>query len=153
MRLFTRCLLLLSFVGAPAHSFETVLPDFAGDQAAFGFMRTRIIAAMQQGPNFDGHYTVITVGCGTQCAIGFVADNKTGKIYDFPYGGEEHSQMHLEYGLDTDSILVAFKTHEAGQSQCVAKELRFNDGEFTEERFEISTKNSFICPLASELFE
>ncbi len=154
MRFLTTCLLVLSFAGTSVQSFETVLPDFSGEQAEFGFLRTRITEAMLQGPNFAGHYTVITVGCGTQCTIGFVADNKTGEVYDFPFGGEEHSQMHLEYGMETDNILVSFKTYstnETGDSQCVAKQLRFDDGEFTEERSKSTAEDSFMCLTASEL--
>jgi len=154
MRIITQYLLLLCTIGMPVQAFETILPDFSNDQAEFGFLRTRITEAMLQGPNFAGHYTVIKVGCGTQCTIVFVADNKTGEVYDFPYGGEEHSQMHLEYGLDTDSILVSFKTYstdEAGDNQCVAKQLRFDDGEFIEERSKSTAEDSFLCSTASEL--
>lgn len=153
MRFFTLCLMFLGFAGSPAQSFETVLPDFSGDQAKFSFLRTRITEAMLQGPDFAGHYTVITVGCGTQCTIGFVADNNTGEVIDFPYGGEEHSQMHLEYGLDTDSILVSFKaypTDEGSESHCVAKQLRFIDGKFNAERSKSTAESDFTCSIASK---
>lgn len=149
------CLAALTTISTPAYSFDTVLPDFAGDQAAFGFMQTRITNAMRAGPNFAGHHTLLTVGCGTQCAIGYVANNKTGAIIDFPYGGEENSQMQLKYSLDANIVLVSFRsssTEEGGADFCVAKHLQFQDGAFIEERSKQRTTTEFFCPSASALF-
>lgn len=149
------CLAVLATIGAPAYSFDTVLPDFSGGQADFGFMQTRITNAMLEGPNFAGHYTLLTVGCGTQCAIGYVADNKTGAVYDFPYGGEENSQMQLEYGLSSNQVLVSFKsvsTADGGDDLCVAKRLRFQEGRFVEEQSKQRITTDMFCPSAFALF-
>lgn len=154
------------FAGSPGHAFDTVSPNFSGDQAEFGFLRTRITDAMLDGPNFADHYTIVTVGCGTGCSIGIVGDNETGKLYHFPFGGEEHSQMQLEFNLDENRILVSFlynpyySTQEAeggsasvDEDFCVAKQLRFLDGDFVEERSHQISGETFTCPTASELFE
>lgn len=149
------CLAALVPFTSPAYSFETVLPDFVGDQAGFGFMRSRITKAMLAGPNFAEHHTLLTVGCGTECAIGFVANNKTGAVFDFPFGGEENSQMQLEYSLEANTVLVAFRnssTDDGGQDFCVAKRLRFQDGAFVEEQSKQRVKIDFFCPSASALF-
>ncbi len=148
------CLAALVPFTTPAYSFETVLPNFAGDQAAFGFMRSRITKAMLAGPNFAEHHTLLTVGCGTECAIGFVANNKTGAVFDFPFGGEENGQMQLEYSLEANTVLVAFRnssTDDGGQDFCVAKRLRFQDGAFVEEQSKQGVKIDFLCRSATVL--
>jgi hypothetical protein len=43
--------------------------------------RTRIRIGSAKGPNFAGHYTVILLGCGTQCASFLIVDAKTGRVY------------------------------------------------------------------------
>jgi|JI10StandDraft_1071094.scaffolds.fasta_scaffold734724_1 hypothetical protein len=48
--------------------------------------RTRIRDGIinDTGVNFAGHYSVITIGCGTGCAIMVIADVQTGKLYPPP---------------------------------------------------------------------
>jgi hypothetical protein len=43
--------------------------------------RTRIRRGAKDGPNFAGHYTVIMVGCGTECASFLIVDAETGRIF------------------------------------------------------------------------
>jgi len=147
----------LMFFAWVANSFETVFPDFKGSQAEFGMFKTRITDAMKKGPDFSGHYSLVIIGCGTGCAIVFVADNKTGKVFDFPFGGEKNSQMLLEYGLAADTVLVSYRDYsDTGTSAgdiCVAKRLRFLDGKFVEEQSKQSNDRDFICPVASEMLK
>jgi hypothetical protein len=42
--------------------------------------RTRIREAVRSGTNFAGHYTLVTIGCGTNCARHTIVDTKTGQI-------------------------------------------------------------------------
>jgi hypothetical protein len=44
--------------------------------------RTKLREGAHAGPNFAGHYTVVTYGCGTQCQDNWVIDAQTGKIID-----------------------------------------------------------------------
>jgi hypothetical protein len=44
--------------------------------------RTKLREGAKAGPNFAGHYTIVTYGCGTQCQDNWVIDAKTGKIID-----------------------------------------------------------------------
>ncbi|MBC8031983.1 MAG: hypothetical protein H7Z16_18010 [Pyrinomonadaceae bacterium] len=37
----------------------------------------------EEGVNFAGHYTLVSVGCGTGCSISGMVDSRTGKAY-FP---------------------------------------------------------------------
>ncbi len=42
--------------------------------------RTKLKEGAQAGPNFAGHYTIVSYGCGTQCQDNWLIDAKTGKI-------------------------------------------------------------------------
>jgi hypothetical protein len=41
---------------------------------------TRLRQGAAEGPNFAGHYTVVTWGCGTGCQIAAVVDARTGRL-------------------------------------------------------------------------
>jgi hypothetical protein len=43
--------------------------------------RTRIREGATKGPNFAGHYTVIMIGCGTECASFVIVDAATGMVF------------------------------------------------------------------------
>ena len=43
--------------------------------------RTRIRDGAKEGPNFAGHYTVIIIGCGTECASFVIVDAATGRVF------------------------------------------------------------------------
>ena len=77
------------------------LPDFDGRDEWAGNYRTRIINGLQSGPNFAGHYSLIEIGCGTDCRFAFVADAQTGQVWSFPLGGEENYQLQLLYTIDS----------------------------------------------------
>ncbi len=77
---------------------KPVLPKFTGDTAQF---RTRIRNGMKDGPNFAGHFSLIEIGCGGSCIFTFLIDARTGKVVDFPLGGEEFYQLQLKYRLDS----------------------------------------------------
>jgi hypothetical protein len=48
--------------------------------------RTMIRLGAAKGPNFAGHYTVVTWGCGAGCVALVLVDAITGRIYDMPFG-------------------------------------------------------------------
>lgn len=55
--------------------------------------RTRLREGARTGPNFAGHYTVVTWGCGTECQTLAILDAKTGRVYFAPFQlrlGEKH---------------------------------------------------------------
>ena len=43
--------------------------------------RTRIREGAKAGPNFAGHYTVIIIGCGTECASFVIVDAASGRVF------------------------------------------------------------------------
>lgn len=84
-------------------------PDFAGRDRNFRTYRTRIRNGVDRGVNFAGHYAFMVIGCGTECKFGFVVDLRSGEVFDFPYGGEEHYQMDLRFNEKSRLVKVRWK--------------------------------------------
>ncbi|OJW49161.1 MAG: hypothetical protein BGO67_11425 [Alphaproteobacteria bacterium 41-28] len=42
--------------------------------------KTKLKEGAKEGPNFAGHYTIVSFGCGTQCQDNWLIDAKTGQI-------------------------------------------------------------------------
>lgn len=98
------------------------LPDFIGRDRDYRTFRTRIKNGAEQGVNFAGHYSLIQVGCGGGCRIAFLVDLNTGQVADFPYGGEEHYQMHLHY-LPTSRLLKVRWKGDWDSDNCIRQNL------------------------------
>ncbi len=99
----------LSFDQFPAgtvYKGQAHLPDFSGRDRKFVDYRTRIREGLSKGPNFAGHYSVIQFGCGTECTFVYVADNQTGKIFQFPLGGDDNLDLDLSFELNS-RLLIA----------------------------------------------
>ncbi|TGQ17280.1 MULTISPECIES: hypothetical protein [unclassified Mesorhizobium] len=97
----------LSFETFPARVFQNgpvKLPQFDGRDRGAREYRTRISDAMKSGANFAGHYTIIEIGCGTGYLCVYFADTNSGKVWDFPLGGMEYSNLELKYSLDSRLI-------------------------------------------------
>lgn len=86
------------------------LPDFQGADRRFGTYRTRISNEMRTGPNFAWHYAIVEIGCGTSCRFVFIGDVATGRVYEFPYGGEEFYMLRC---IDQPHIWLRSGHHEA----------------------------------------
>lgn len=54
--------------------------DFSSDKDARLF-RTRLRKGLKDGPNFNGHYNVVMIGCGTSCQSYKVVDINNGKVF------------------------------------------------------------------------
>ncbi|HTK60303.1 MAG TPA: hypothetical protein VL283_03830 [Candidatus Baltobacteraceae bacterium] len=66
--------------------------DFSGNEPALEF-KTTIRQQAAKGPNFAGHYTVVSWGCGSACQQNAVIDAKTGVIVAYNLlttGGTEY---------------------------------------------------------------
>lgn len=63
--------------------------------------RTRLTEGAEAGPNFAGHYTVVSFGCGTQCQDNWVIDEKTGKIID-----RFESIIGVQYDLNSSLLII-----------------------------------------------
>ncbi|WP_282045942.1 peptidoglycan-binding protein [Roseibium album] len=84
-------------------------PQFNGRDNAFRDYRTRLRDGVNAGVNFAGHYSFVTIGCGTSCRFAFVVDLRSGEVFDFPYGGEEQYQMDLLFFRDSRLVKVRWK--------------------------------------------
>lgn len=63
--------------------------------------KTRLREGAKVGPNFAGHYTVVSFGCGTQCQDNWVIDEKTGKIID-----RFESTIGTQYELNSSLLII-----------------------------------------------
>lgn len=64
--------------------------------------RTRLTEGVQEGPNFAGHYTVVSWGCGTMCAQFVIIDAETGTIFN----PEQGFETGIEYRLDSRLLVL-----------------------------------------------
>lgn len=62
-----------------------VSPNFKGTTERYNKYRTAIKLAVNAGPNFAGHFTIVEIGCGTSCTIPFIVDLSNGEISEFPH--------------------------------------------------------------------
>lgn len=63
--------------------------------------RTVLTKKAKDGPNFAGHYTIVTMGCGEQCQDNWLIDARTGKIHD-----RFKSQLGIKYQLDSSMLVI-----------------------------------------------
>lgn len=108
-------------------------PDFRGRDKAYAYLRTRITDEMRTGPNFFGKYSIIQLGCGTGCSIVLTTDLETGRVYDFPYGGEDNSMLDLKYGIKSNSLVAKFvQVDLEGDEEaiCIVDEMYWNGNSF-----------------------
>ncbi|CAN5356268.1 hypothetical protein BH20GEM2_BH20GEM2_11830 [soil metagenome] len=63
--------------------------------------RTALSRGAAEGPNFAGHYTVVTWGCGTMCQQLRIVDARTGRVYEGPI-----SMLGVEYRLDSRLLVI-----------------------------------------------
>lgn len=82
------------------------MPDFNGRDRNFRMFRTRVTDAIKMGPNFAGHYAIVQMGCGTDCVFTLLADVATGKVYNFPLGGDAYMSLDLKYRLQSSLIIA-----------------------------------------------
>lgn len=93
------------FVGKPA------TPNLSTHKEAMRY-RTVLRNQSKAGPNFAGHYTIVTFGCGTSCAGIAVVDAQTGYVY-FPqnlhhvfWEGWWHKPYGPQFKLNSRLLIV-----------------------------------------------
>jgi hypothetical protein len=83
------------FRGKPA------APSFASDPDAWSF-RTRLREGAAKGPNFAGHYTIVSWTNGTDCQTTVIVDARNGAVF---FTGLE-SSLGADFRLDSRLIVV-----------------------------------------------
>jgi hypothetical protein len=74
--------------------------------------RTMLRRKAAQGPNFAGHYTVATRGCGSDCKGLAIVDARTGEIYYVPktlsiLRAPFQEEESIQFRLDSRLLIVA----------------------------------------------
>ena len=67
------------------------------------YYQTRILEGAKAGPNFAGHYTVVSWGCGMASFDFVVIDTITGKVYSSP---ERCITYSIAYDLPIEDVLM-----------------------------------------------
>lgn len=83
------------------HRGRIMMPDFRGRDRAYAMLRTRILDGAKAGPNFAGYLTLLKIGCGAACRVVLVVDVRTGRVLNFPLGGEDNLSLVLRYRPDS----------------------------------------------------
>ena len=59
----------------------------------------------QPGPNFAGHYVIITWGCGSPCLMAAIVDLRTGRVFPPPFHhGPGHSYFQVPWAFPMDPL-------------------------------------------------
>jgi len=112
------------YPAAKNFSGKPVATVIAGEQARY--YRTRIRLGAKDGPNFAGHYTVVTWGCGSGCLWFAVVDARTGRVYfnpkaanvsTVPSQDEDSLQFRIDSRLVVVSGVVFGLSHEQSESK------------------------------------
>jgi hypothetical protein len=74
--------------------------DFASNPEAKEF-ETKLNKQAKEGPNFAGHYTLVEIGCGTECKRYMIVDVISGKVFSL---GEAHRGVAVR--LDSKLLIV-----------------------------------------------
>lgn len=74
--------------------------------------RTMLTRGAAEGPNFAGHYTVVTWGCGTMCQEFMIVDARTGRVHD---GRTTALGVAYERGSD---LLVINPPERGAETRC-----------------------------------
>lgn len=117
----------------PAESFDgpNVGPEFTGDQKEFRDFRSTFASEAKLGPNFNGHYRVIFVGCGAHCTLNFILDEATGRILplvvDGDGGGEESLLRDFRY-YPGSSLLAVVAANANKANECIYSIYRWQGG-------------------------
>lgn len=86
--------------------------------------RTVIREGAREGPNFAGHYTIVTWGCGAGCVQFAIVDAKTGAVYSprFYVAARMHFDEEtqqpdepLQFRIDSKLLIVSGSPNEKNE--------------------------------------
>ncbi|MCJ8167078.1 hypothetical protein MKJ04_19705 [Pontibacter sp. E15-1] len=90
--------------------------------------RIVLTEALQEGVNFAGKYTIVSVECGANCQTHYVIDRQSGKVLDKlqGHGSASYSPNSRLFVLDAPDSTVNFSTCP----DCQPKAYTFREGHF-----------------------
>ncbi|HUX80130.1 MAG TPA: hypothetical protein VMW10_10370 [Alphaproteobacteria bacterium] len=112
--------------------------------------KSKLQEGAEKGPNFAGHYTVVSIGCGTQCQENWVIDAKTGKILDkFPsiVGTKQQVDSTLLIVNPADPELK--KAYEEHPEQPLLGEMNTTYEILKDGKFEVIHKDKWVNVIKS----
>lgn len=89
--------------------------------AAHADDRSRIEEAASDGVNFGGVAHLLQFGCGAECSVAMIVDLSTGRVDDFPNGGEDYSQLTLAFSPKSRLIRSTWKSTEGDVGYCMGQ--------------------------------
>lgn len=94
-----------SVVQSRKHNQPAIL-DLSSHQSAEMF-RTTLMQGVTKGPNFAGHYALVSWGCGNECQGTLVVELKTGQVYSVRGGLRPlQSSRGLDFRLGSRLLIV-----------------------------------------------
>lgn len=119
----------------PPYEGSLIMPDFSGAQADFRNFRTRIAEGIHdQGITFAGHWTLIHIGCGTNCTFGYAVDLSDGSITPLPIGGENYQNKQIFHELYSNLLKATWTEGWPPDGRCLIGEWLLEDDTFRELR-------------------
>ncbi|WP_299824657.1 hypothetical protein [uncultured Pontibacter sp.] len=90
--------------------------------------KSAINEGLKQGVNFAGKYTVVTVGCGTDCQMHYVVDRENGKVLDKLQGskGATYTPTSRLFILNPPDSTINYNNC----SNCTPEAYIFEEGKF-----------------------
>lgn len=102
-------------------------PDFVR-APQFRELRTSIRNGARR-VNFAGHYALVMTGCGAGCRMVALVDLNSGRIGDFPLGGENNYLLDLQYRANSRLVRATWQTQDASPA-CVHEDLVLTGARF-----------------------
>jgi hypothetical protein len=100
--------------GAVFHGTPAAV-DLSSARGARSF-RTVLRSGAAKGPNFAGHYAVVTWGCGTACERFALVDVRTGKVWMSPMELARGAAYHIDSTLFIANPLEGDERGQCGSS-------------------------------------
>ncbi|CAM3520966.1 hypothetical protein POKO110462_07010 [Pontibacter korlensis] len=75
--------------------------------------RSMLRQGLEEGVNFAGKYTVVSIGCGTSCQQHFVVDRESGKVLD-----KVQSSMGAKYSTNSRVLIVNPPDSAVNYNEC-----------------------------------
>ncbi|MFD2512398.1 hypothetical protein ACFSRY_00850 [Pontibacter locisalis] len=94
-----------------------------------GTYRSALQQGMKEGINFAGRYTVVSVGCGTNCQLHYVINRENGKVMD-----KLQSSIGAKYSPDSRLFIINPPNASINYEECLdcaPEAYVFEEGKFS----------------------